>query len=408
MTVNDQRNHFNAQVAPTLAAAVGVTARWTETASRRFAYFADENRFVIVAGPQEADKVELALAWGLHYREQRQLVLVLPRDRSFATMQRAPWLAVDAQPEIWLHDGTTATQAPPRTRADTQAALVAHVAPLSPAEELRKAATPLHLGQRSASLDALVEWATTHPLLDPGHRQSERSWHCRGQRVLSIKPGKGGITITPGIHYSAAENAPAQTTLFAGESLSPEQLEAIQAQVRTGIDARLEQGGAHHSPDEHWLQSVIRRDPKLLGIEQPALRELPAWRPRDAPRTWGRGYLDLIGVDGHGDIRIVETKVATNQDDLLILQGLDYYIWAQTYRSSLVSWLSAPNRTDFEIHYVIGAQAGSAHASRFTPAQVRSLAPNVRWRFQTVDNWFHGPTQVGEVTARLRPVGATP
>lgn len=402
MTVNDQRNRFNAQVAPAFAAAVGVTTRWTGTASRRFAYFADENRFVIVAGPQEAEKVELALAWGLHYREHRRLVLVLPQDNSFATMQRAPWLAVDAQPEIWLHDGSAATQAPARTRADTRAALLSHIA-VDPADELRKAATPLHLGQRSASLSALVEWVTTHPLLDPGHRQSERSWHCRGQRVLSIKPGKGGITITPGIHYSAADKAPAQTTLSAGGSLSPEQLNAIQAEVQGGIDARLEPGGAHHSSDEHWLQSVIRRDPKLLGIEQPALRELPAWRPRDASRTWGRGYLDLIGVDGHGDIRIVETKVAANQDDLLILQGLDYYIWAQTYRSALLTWLSAPDRAGFEIHYVIGDQAGSAHASRFAPAQVRSLAPDIRWRFQTVHNWFHGPARIGEAAAQLLP-----
>ena len=61
----------------------------------------------------------------------------------------------------------------------------------------------------------------------------------------------------------------------------------------------------------------------------------------DAHREWGRGFVDLLGLDGHGDIRIVETKLATNDDELLIFQGLDYYIWAQAYRATLRDRLGA-------------------------------------------------------------------
>jgi hypothetical protein len=45
-------------------------------------------------------------------------------------------------------------------------------------------------------------------------------------------------------------------------------------------------------------------------------------------RGSGRGFIDLIGVDGHGDIRVVETKLAGNLDDLLILQGCHWWVGA--------------------------------------------------------------------------------
>jgi hypothetical protein len=151
-------------------------------------------------------------------------------------------------------------------------------------------------------------------------------------------------------------------------------------------------GAAHwiapiHRPDEHWLQAVIRRNPGLVGVEQPALRELPAWRPGGdgSAQSRGRGYIDLLGVDGHGDIRVVETKLASNTDDLLVCQGLDYYIWALAYRRILIGRLGAPDRAAFEIHYVIGDTAdGKIHRSGYLPPQARNLDSAVRWRFQAV------------------------
>jgi hypothetical protein len=94
-------------------------------------------------------------------------------------------------------------------------------------------------------------------------------------------------------------------------------------------------------------------------------------------------------VDGHGDIRVVETKLASNPDDLLVCQGLDYYIWAQAYRQALIGRLGAPDQAGFEIHYVIGdTTEGKIHRSAFLPAQTRNLDSSVRWRFQIIHNWF--------------------
>jgi hypothetical protein len=73
-----------------------------------FASFSDDQRLVIVASAQEGSHVDLAFAHGLEYRGSRRLVLILPRDRAFAALQRAPWFKADARPDVYLHDGVTA------------------------------------------------------------------------------------------------------------------------------------------------------------------------------------------------------------------------------------------------------------------------------------------------------------
>ena len=209
MSVKDEREHFNAVVAPTLAASVGVSARVDGARSSRFAYFADHSRFVVVAGAQEGSDVDLAFAFGITYRGDHRLVLVLPEQFSFPTMQRAPWFRADVMPDVWLHDGVKAWPVQLRSQAETIAELAVRLKPGQSFEaELREAATPVHLGARSAAVAELAEWATTHPLLDAGHRKGERAWHCMGQKVLSIKPTLHGLSVVAGIHYSKPDAAP--------------------------------------------------------------------------------------------------------------------------------------------------------------------------------------------------------
>ena len=415
MTVQQDRERFNSITAPQLAAVVGVTAPSGGNRSTRFAYFADDTRFVVIAGAQEESEVDLAFALGLTYREDRRLVLVLPEQHAFATLQRAPWFKPDARPEVWLHDGAVARRRDLPSQDDTVAQFTARLKPGQTLEdELREAATPTHLGVKSAAVHQLVEWATTHPLLDASHRRGERAWHCMGQKVLSIKGTTAGLTITAGIHYTDDAAAPRPHKVAKGETLGAGELETIKQQaIVEGTDVRLAGLPPIHRPDEHWLQAVIRRDPSLVGVEHPALRELPAWRPRgsktDQSKKWGRGYIDLIGVDGHGDVRVVETKIADNQDDLLVFQGLDYYIWSCAYREVLLRRLGAPKQAAFEIHYVIGDTTdGQIHISKFAAAQARSLDDGLRWRFQTIHDWYRGPTDAGRATSRLLAPGELP
>ncbi len=53
---------------PQLAGQVGVTAASVGHSSPRFAYFADDQQFVVVAGAQQKSDVGLAFALGLTYR----------------------------------------------------------------------------------------------------------------------------------------------------------------------------------------------------------------------------------------------------------------------------------------------------------------------------------------------------
>jgi hypothetical protein len=253
--------------------------------------------------------------------------------------------------------------------------------------------TPLHLNQRTDAVWKLVEHVTRDRRLDHGHRRAERSWHYAGQRVLSIRRRNNAVVVTAGIHYGGA-HAPEPVVLADGERLSDEQFEWILDAIEHAIEERREGPPPIHRPDEHWLQAIIRREPSIVGVEQPALRELPAWRPRDSPSGWGRGFIDLAGLDGHGDVRIVETKLADNADDLLVLQGLDYHVWATAYEHALRQRLGAANHARLELHYVLGANAesGMTKVSPCTKPLADALDQDaVRWRFQTVRDWYKTP-----------------
>jgi hypothetical protein len=403
----ETRDAFRTTVAPALVDQIGAdpTAVWDGRGSSRFAYFAADDKFIVVAGSQEETHTDLALSYGLSYRQPGQhLVLVLPQDGAFPTLQRAPWLHDEARPQIWVHDGLTAQPVELPTRAGTVAQLTARLpAGTTVAQELRTASAPAHLGARDQQVDALVEWATKHPSLDAGHRRGERSWHCMGLRVLSLRSTRAGITIQAGVHADSGTGFPL-TTIETGASLSSEQLSEIVRQVQSGMAERL--SGKYHEPDEHWLQAVIRREPSIVGVEQPALREVPAWRPNASEKRWGRGFIDLLGVDGHGDLRIVETKLAKNTDDLLVFQGLDYFIWATAYGDVLRERIGAPRASRIVVHYVVGATPGGAvHTS--VHARAHAAVLDIPHRFQVVTDWY-SDSEADAVQSELLPPGSIP
>jgi hypothetical protein len=414
-SVGDERSRFNDEVAPLLARRVArETPSRAASVSARFACFDSDDALIMVAGVQEGRDCDLALAYGLTQRKGRRLVLVIPRRHGLATMQRSGFLQAEQRPTVWFHDvepGRAIDGAPQKqdrlTPDHALARLRDKVGP-DPLGELRRAATPGYLGARGDQIIDLVEWATGHRFLDPAHRRGERAWHCMGQKVLSIKGSADkGLVIGAGIHAEAdLEWRPFK--LAGGRPLSRAGFRSITEQVEAGIDARWHDP-LRHRPDEHWLQAVIRQQPDLVGVEQPALREVPAWRPVGGTQRWGRGFIDLIGLDGRGDIRIVETKLAANPDELLILQGLDYYVWAQVYLDALRLRLFAAKQAALEVHYVIGADpgGGAVHVSRFAQAQAKAL--DIPWRFQVVTDWF-GPRGDGpsKATAQLWPSGKLP
>ena len=88
------REKFNTTTAPLIAQQLALPPQHNGAGfSQRFAYFADAERFAVVAGAQEKGDIELALAYGIRYAAGRQLTLVLPEGHTNATEQRVPWLA---------------------------------------------------------------------------------------------------------------------------------------------------------------------------------------------------------------------------------------------------------------------------------------------------------------------------
>jgi hypothetical protein len=208
-----ERESFKVDVAPGLARQLPGHLKDEHHRSKVFSYFGDSNRLVLIAGAQ-SEHVAWALVYGLAERESRRLVLVLPHDTAFATMQRVPWLTEDSRPEIWLHQDSALhdAPAPERSRLDTIEAVRAHASGKSngagAAGELRAASTPKYLGEQSAEVRQPVEWATSHPQLDAAHNQSTRSWLCAGQKVLSLDSGPGLVQVRAGIHDKQRMSAP--------------------------------------------------------------------------------------------------------------------------------------------------------------------------------------------------------
>ncbi|MGY1665912.1 hypothetical protein [Geodermatophilus sp. SYSU D00696] len=391
------RKLFNGPPAAAIAASVDDRLVREDCRSDRFAQFGDADTVLLVAGEQEGRDIELALAYGVAWAGRRRLVLALPEWSSTATAQRIPWLRSAIRPALWLHDGRRSVPAPERSREDTVAAVTASLGGTTPESEFRRAATALHLRERSDWVTELVDLATQDDRLDSAHTQSERSWHHRGQRVLSVVRAGGGVRVRAGIHHSAADRAP--RTLLLDGPLSAAALGEIRGEVDAAIASRSsgDDPGVRRD-DEHLLQAVLRRFPAVVGIEQQAMREVPAWRPTDTARGWARGYVDLVGLDGNGDVLVTETKLEKNADPLSLLQGLDYLVWAQAYRSALAGRLGAADGARIRLALVVGARSdGTPHLPAYTRALAAALDDDVPCTAQVVRGWAEpDPRPVGE------------
>ncbi len=146
-----------------------------------------------------------------------------------------------------------------------------------------------------------------------------------GQRVLAIRGAKHP-QIKAGIDAKAAKLQPIQAKTLT---------EATLADVKAAVELGIAQAASKsvQTAEEHHLQARLAQQPSALGLEHPLLREVPAFRPKGDLSTYGRGFIDLVGLDGFGDITLVETKLVG--DHMIVLQGLDYWIWAQRN----VEWL---------------------------------------------------------------------
>ena len=235
----------------------------------------------------------------------------------------------------------------------------------------------------------LTEWATANPGLADAHLSSLRGWSHDGQRVLTIG-GKRTIEIKAGVDASKDKALSVKVT----GPLTSSEFDAITARVERGMaDAKAKTYGKF---EEHHLQVQLREHPGTLRLEHPLLREVPAWRPAgggDGKR--GRGFVDLAGLDSAGDIVLVETKLG--QDEMLVFQGLDYWIWATTPENHqwLRERLYAADDAKIRLLYAVGGKgAGKPRLGRYELSHLDLLDPEIPWRVALLDDWdkAHAPT----------------
>ena len=73
---------------------------------------------------------------------------------------------------------------------------------------------------------------------------------------------------------------------------------------------------------------------------------------------------------------------------MLVLQGLDYRIWAEANRERLTSRLDCRRQIPLEISYCVGGKGGGAPSwSPYTAAHFAALGKDVRWHIQEVTDW---------------------
>lgn len=84
----------------------GPATRPSGRRSARFSWYQDALRLTLVVGEQEGKEVDRALAIGLAEREDRDLVLVLPRGWHEPTVHRWAWLDDSLQISVWTHENS--------------------------------------------------------------------------------------------------------------------------------------------------------------------------------------------------------------------------------------------------------------------------------------------------------------
>lgn len=391
-----QRRESFAAKAPLLAEAAGLPTEPLDAGGFPLPSWArftadDATVAVVVADGEPPRTVEKALAYGIAHARNRSVVLLLPHppdggaDAAQATAARAAYLATPVTVRTHGLDG------------------VGPEIEISPERSLESVWEPdlrggVHdLGAAAGLVAPVVEFANSHTDLVSAHRGGYLAWHCAGRMLLTIRRTRGGgALVRAGVHYSQpGPGKPAPLEVAVTARIAHPDVAAVKQRVINGIVARLTEADTGH--EEHRLQAALATAAATLswGPAETLRREFPARRPGG-----GAGYIDFLRLDENGTLHVVETKIG--DDEMLVLQGLDYWIWAQANRAALEDHFSKPI-SNVVIDYVIGVPGGAQVDQRpllssYAPAQLEALAPDVRWQVYLLGGWAQPPVD-------LRPLG---
>lgn len=363
-----ERERFRTDSAVHLAEKAGLpSAPWTSErrVSGHFAYFSDSQTLVVAAGPQETDRdVDLALAYGLSYSCDRDLVLVLPAGRAAATLHRVAWLDVPIRvfefDEAYIEPVVIPARIAVGERAKEQIAVGRH-----------------SLRNRQQWVAPLLDEIASDERLVEAHRSSYLAWHCRGRQVLKLRWTRSGVEAVAGVDYSkpSAHQQPA-LLLKLTAPITPPELAAVREAIEIAVRARID--GTDDGHAEHLLQASLEGPLRSAQLELVA-RELPALRPVGGRLE--RAFIDLACLDQNGDIHLIETKL--DVDAMMVLQGLDYWTWSKGNLAELTGYLGASPRARVHLDFLVTPSALSSYSA----SQAEALSGEIPWRFGLVQGW---------------------
>ena len=356
--------------------------------STLFHWFEDRDRLCVIAGDpsMKAQATDVGFAHALGHLGDRDLTVVFPEAGAKAVAQRLPFLDIPSASFVLRENGVDRLQ--PRRPIDV---IASFKGTRGGSHDVSKAL---------ALLAPLMQWLDGEQALVKDDRKSYRTWQYHGRQVLTLRvDSDGGAHLVAGVNYSKPEPGLAPLILrLQDDPITKTQLELVRAAIaRARAD---KDSGADSANAEHLLQETLREKWDLLDLRAAPLREVPVRRPV------GYGYIDLVGAGKDGRIRVIETKLGPF--DRLIVQGLDYWIWATANAEVVADWLELPSGAGIDIEYVVAEKTpGHGVIGSYTSGQAEALHGAIRWRFTTVRDWngSHDP-KVCRLPLRSLPEGS--
>jgi hypothetical protein len=360
----------------------------------QLAFYENPDVLVVVCPPPPVASEE-ALAWGLVYASDRDLILVLPDVTALPTLQRLPWIDVPVRVFTYnpLDPATTIFEAPIPARVEILGEIRTW------GQRGRSKPPSAVLGEdRGPWIANLVDWLDGQPLIDARHRDSYLAWHTAGQQILKISRTRHGLELLAGVRYSVPADGQVVPVppLNIDGPVDEAEFTVLTTTIEAAVSRRVEatDNGNEEHRLQHHLLNLFERDRSLVGLHH-LIREFPAWRPGRSP-----AYIDFLGADDRGVPHIVEVKL--DNEVMLVLQALDYWIWASANPDLIGAQFGIRPSATPAIDFVVGAFKTSKVIGPYMLRQLEALAGEIPWRFHVVKDW-RGSLRISTLPPRTVP-----
>jgi hypothetical protein len=332
-------------------------------------------------------------------RLYRGLRMIVPKGMGTLTVSRMAWMNADAaQWELWEFDEKT-EEMEQRDAADhgNVTTRLIHAPSEKDARE--------RFAEARAKVKALLPGPMCEVVEERVRSGAEMAFLLHGLEFARVRMGYAGLSFNrvQEITFGAGAHETPLTEESAGELR--ELVERLFAR-RTAGDGGLKPDARdplYRMQPERWLESVVRRDITAIdALLDPAhvYTQVPAFAGGD------RGMLDLLGVDKHGRLAVIELKA--DEDLHLALQGLDYWVRVRWHHLQTGESASGPSfgLGAFQSHGYFGGVRLAEGAPRLylvapalrvhpaTEVVLRHLSPRVEWELIALDERWREKVKV--------------